>query len=90
MSRQILLHEPPVVTVLPFVYFKLYLFYNKNTWLQVVHEVILLGGELVANIFRQGKPLKISSLYKKNPILLMPAVGFEPMSSQSLSGGVNT
>ena len=25
--------------------FKLYLFYNNNTWLQIGHKVILLGGE---------------------------------------------
>ena len=36
---------------------KLYLFHNNNTWLQIGHGVILLGGKLVRNIFGQGKPL---------------------------------
>ena len=37
--------------------FKLYLFYNNNTQLQIGHEVILLGGESIRDIFGQGKPL---------------------------------
>ena len=35
--------------------FKLCLFYNNNTWLQIGHKVILLGGESIRNIFVQGK-----------------------------------
>ena len=53
------------------------------------HKVILLGGESIRNIFDQGEPLEFLS-WMKNPILLMPATGFEPTTSQSLSGGVNT
>ena len=67
--------------------FKLYLFYNNNTWLQIGQEV--LGEELVRNIFDQGKLLEFLP-WIKNPILLMPAVRFEPTTSQSLSGGDNT
>ena len=70
------------------VYFKLYLFYNNNTWKQMGNKVILLGGESFRNIFGQGKPLEFLP-WIKNPILLMPAVGFEPTTSLSLSGGVN-
>ena len=36
----------------------IYLFYNNNTRLQVGHEVILLGDELVRNIFGRRKPLE--------------------------------
>ena len=54
----------------------LYLFENNNTWLQMGHEVILAR-----------KNIGNSSL-EKNPILLMPAVGFAPTTSKSLSGGV--
>ena len=68
--------------------FKLYLFYNYNTLLQMCHKVILLGGESIRNIFGQGKPLEFLP-WIKNPILLIPAVGFEPTTSQSLSGGVD-
>ena len=68
--------------------FKLYLFYN-NTWLQIGHHVILLGGESIRNIFSQGKALEFLP-WIKNPILLMLAGGFEPTTSQSISGGVNT
>ena len=39
--------------------------------------------------FRSGKPLEVFP-WIKNPNLLMPAVGFEPTTFQSLSGGVNT
>ena len=38
--------------------FKLCLFYNNNTWLQIGHKVILLGGESIRNIFVQGKLLE--------------------------------
>ena len=38
--------------------FKLYLFYNNNTRLQIGHEVILLGGEWIQNIFRSGKTIE--------------------------------
>ena len=61
--------------------FELYLFYNNNTWLQIGHWVILLGWELIRNTFSQGKPLEFLP-WMKNPNLLMPAMGFEPMSSQ--------
>ena len=61
--------------------FKLYLFYNNNTRLQIGHEVILLGGESLRDIFGQGKPLEFLP-WMKNPNLLMPAVGFEPTTSQ--------
>ena len=64
-----------------------YLFYNNSTWLQIGHKVIMLGGERNTIHFRLGKTIEISSLDKK-PILLMPAVGFEPTTSQSLSGGI--
>ena len=67
--------------------FKLYLFYNNNTWLQIDHNVIFLGG--FETFFGLGKPLEFLPQIK-NPNLLMPAVEFEPMTSQSLSGGVNT
>ena len=53
------------------------------------HKVILLGGEWIRNIFGQGKPLEFLP-WIKNLILLMPEVGFEPTTSQSLSGDVNT
>ena len=61
--------------------FKLYLFYNDNTRLQIGHEVILLGGEWIRNIFGQGEPLEFLP-WMKTPNLLMPAVGFEPTTSQ--------
>ena len=57
--------------------FKSYSFYNNNTRLQIYHEMILLGGEPIRNIFGQGKPWKFLP-WIKNPIQLMPAVGFEP------------
>ena len=38
--------------------------------------------------FQQGKTTEISSLDKRKPILLMPAVRFEPTTSQSLNGDV--
>ena len=72
-----------------FKHVKLYLFYNNNTRLQMDHKVILLGGESIRNISSQVKPLEFLP-WIKNPILLMLAVEFEPMTSQSLSGGVNT
>ena len=65
--------------------FKLDLFYNNNTRLQIGQEVILLGGELVRNIFGQGKPLEFLP-WMKNPNLLMPPMGFDPTTSQKLSG----
>ena len=71
------------------LYFKLYLFYNSNTRQQIGRRMILLGGELIRNIFGQGKPLKFLP-WIQNPILLMSAMGFEPMTSQSISGGCNT
>ena len=76
---------PPSV----FIGLKLYLFYNNTTRLQIGHEVILLGGESIRNIFSQGKPSEVLTGLK-NPILLMSAVGFEPTISQAFSGGVNT
>ena len=68
--------------------FKLYLsclFYNNNTWLQIGHKVILLGGELIRNIFGQGKPLSFLPWIKK-PILLVAVVGFKPTTSTSRIG----
>ena len=70
-------------------YFKLYLFYNNNTRLQIGHGVILLGGESVGNNFSQEKPLEFLP-WIKNLILFMPAVVFEPTTSQGLNGGFNT
>ena len=64
--------------------FKLYLFYNNNTWLQIGNTVILLGWEQIRNIFWSGKTIVISSLDKENPILL------KPKTSHSLSGCVHT
>ena len=57
--------------------FKLYSFYNNNIWLQIGQGVILLGGELIRNMFGQVKPLEFLP-WIKSPILLMPAVGFIP------------
>ena len=65
-----------------------YLFYNNNTRLQIGRKVILLGGGKKMKHFWPGKSIGISFLDKKNPILLMPTVGFEPTTSQSPSGGV--
>ena len=67
---------------------KKYFFYNNSTQLQMGPKVILLGGELIKNIFSQGKPLEFHPWVKNS--ILMPAVGFEPTTSQSHSGGVNT
>ena len=53
------------------IYFKLYSFYNNNTRLQISHEVILLGVELIRNIFSQGIPLEFLS-WQETPILHMP------------------
>ena len=79
-----------IVLLGTFFNFKLYLFHNNNTQLQIGHEVILLGGDFTfSNIFDHRKPLKCLP-WIKTPILLKPAVGFEPTTSQSLSGGVNT
>ena len=69
--------------------FKLPLFDNNNTWLQTGHEVILLSGESIGNIFGQGKPLEFLP-WIKNIILLMLAVGFKPTTSQSPDGGFHT
>ena len=44
---------------------------------------MLLGGELVRNIFSEGKPFEFL-LWIKNPILLVQAVGFESTTSQWL------
>ena len=44
---------------------KLYLFYNNNTWRQIGHQVILLGEELVRNIFGQGETLEFLPWIKK-------------------------
>ena len=35
------------------------------TWLQIGHEVILLGGEWIRNIFGQEKPLEFLHWIKK-------------------------
>ena len=59
--------------------FKIYLFYNINTRLQIGHKVMLLGGE---------KPLKF--LWMNIPIQFMSAVGFESTTSQLLGGGFHT
>ena len=68
--------------------FKLYLFQNNNTQLLIGQiGVILLGGESIRNIFGLRKPFEFLPWIKN---LLMPAVGFEPSSSQSLSGGFHT
>ena len=63
------------------MYFKLYLFYNNNTQLQIGHEVIFFGEEWIGNIFGQEKPLEFLP-WMKNPNLIMPAVEFKPMTSQ--------
>ena len=55
--------------------FKLYLFYNNDTRIQIGHEVILLGGEIIWNIFGKGKPLEFLP-WIKNPNLPIPAVGW--------------
>ena len=47
----------------------------------------LVGWIWIRNIFGQGKPLEFLP-WIKNLILLMPAVGLKPSTSQSLSGGV--
>ena len=65
------------------VYFKT-LFYNKNTWLYIGREVILLGGELETFSVRENHWNIF--LWIKNSILLMPVVVFEPIISQSVSG----
>ena len=45
--------------------------------------MILLVGELIRNIFSQGKSLEFLP-WMKHPILLLSVVGFEPMTSQSV------
>ena len=47
----------------------------------------LVGWRINKKHFRLGKNIEISSL-DKYPILLMPAVGFEPTTFQSLNGSV--
>ena len=69
--------------------FKLYSFYNNYTRLQIGHGVILLGGESFRNMFGQEKN-HWNFPWIKNHILLMLALGFEPTTSQSFNGGVNT
>ena len=45
------------------------------------HKVILLGGELIRNIFGHGNSLEFLP-WIKNPNLLMLALGFEPTTSR--------
>ena len=56
---------------------------------KIRHKVILLGEENKCETFSQGTPLECLFCIE-NPILLMPAVGFEPATSESPSGGVIT
>ena len=48
----------------------------------------LVGWRVNTKHFQLGKTIEISSLDKKKPIVLMPAVGFELTTSQSFSGDV--
>ena len=50
----------------------------------------LVGWRINMKQFWLGKTIEISSMWIKNPILLMPAVGFEITTSQSLTGGFHT
>ena len=65
----------------------IFFYFTTIAPLQIGHKVILLVGELIRNIFSQGKPL-VFLLWIKNPNLLMPAVGFKPTTFQSHRGGV--
>ena len=64
-------------------------FYNNNTWTNRPRGDLVEWRLKIRNIFSQGKPLEFLPWVKK-PVLLMPAVGFEPTILLSLSGGVNT
>ena len=48
----------------------------------------MLGGEYIRDIFSWGKLLELPPIGNFFPTLLMPGVGFEPTTFQSLGGGV--
>ena len=60
----------------------LYLLYNNNTWLQIGHKVILLGGE-------SGKTIGISCLHKK-PYPAQARCGIRAHDLPVTQCGVNT
>ena len=69
------------------LYIKFYLFYNSESQLQIGHKVILLGENKYETLLARENHWNFFPGLK-TPILLMPAVGFEPTISQSLSGGI--